>query len=94
MQGQLYMGIKKTAEGKRTYSTIKQPKAILPRGCKPSCKKNKQTLCDEFTDEDQQIIFDGVWKMDWNQKGVFISSNVDYDKPAEKKTIAEQSRRK
>ncbi|KAK6178487.1 hypothetical protein SNE40_013273 [Patella caerulea] len=94
MQGQLYKGIKKTAEGKRTYSTIKQPKAILPRGCKPSCKKNKQTHCDEFTDKDRQIIFDGVWKMDWNQKRVFISSNVDSDKPAEKTTIAEQSRRK
>ncbi|KAK6166780.1 hypothetical protein SNE40_023402 [Patella caerulea] len=85
MQGHKYMGLKKT-DGKYTYSVTKEPKRLGPRECQHSCTKNKSTKCIEFTEQDRQNVFDAFWKMDWNQKRVFVANNVDSHIPSERTT--------
>ena len=73
MQGEKYLGLKKTQDGTYSYSVERGKHQVAPRNCSKRCKN-----CPLFTEKEREDIFSRFWNnMNWEQRKVFVSAMVD-----------------
>ncbi|KAK5647883.1 hypothetical protein RI129_002775 [Pyrocoelia pectoralis] len=93
MEGKSYLGFSRLGD------KILQNKNRLARCIKPTCdstfcRKSKMRHCETFLETTRQQIFREFWEcMNWDQRKVFVCSNV-IKAPTFRKTANENSRRK
>lgn len=94
MKGESYVGFAKNESGLYKQTAAKEPRKMGPPCC---CKKGKDTKslkCSEFSESSRSEIFEMFWsQMNWDQRKVFVASNVDKITKQRTRTEAETSRR-
>lgn len=94
--GKSYWGTRKES-GSWNYRNKKEARAMKPR-CKCAQKKNNAAMkCPLITDLQRQEMFTNFWKMDWNQKKIYINTLVNTTHPHRlhnrtKPTVSRRSR--
>lgn len=75
MEGKAYTGFSKE-EGKIKQNYPRQERR-LQETCSSVCKGSKKRFCSKFSEECRNDIFQKFWQeMSWEQRKVFVSSNV------------------
>ena len=77
-QGKMYEGVRKDPVSKKNdYHNAREPRVMGPGCSSRGCEKSSLRHCSEFTPTARQEIFDYFWKMDWDQRKVYVTSIVD-----------------
>ena len=94
MKGESYTGFAKSDSGLYKQSLSKEPRRLGPPCC---CKKGKQgkvLKCSEFSEDVRSEVFRTFWsEMNWDQRKVFVASNVDKVMKQRTRTEEDTSRR-
>ena len=95
MRGQRYTGFKYNSESKKsTQDQLRHERKLKPRCNSNYCLKAKTRQCSEIPEEFRKKVFEEFWsKMTWDQRKVYVSSNVRKQVTKVKTTEAEESRR-
>lgn len=92
--GKEYKGKKKV--GRRMIEVTQSPRSIGHRchhGCNEGQIRNKGgQQCENISEEQRQTIFTDFWKMTWEQRKVYVSSQIEA-RPTKRKTTGGQSRK-
>lgn len=91
MMGEEYIGFKKDG-AKFIQNEPKPARGMGPICMSKRCFSGKAMYCPKLTEEVRSEIFKAYWKMNWQEKKMFISSMVD-KKPTTRKTKNSNSRR-
>ncbi|XP_032373999.1 uncharacterized protein LOC116690887 [Etheostoma spectabile] len=90
MEGKSYVSKRK----KDGEVVTKQPRAMGPRCTSNACKKASNRLCNEINEETRKKVFDEFWQqMDWAQRKLYVSQQVDRDPVERSRAVGAQSRR-
>ena len=96
MTGKAYEGLKKNKIMKKWEYVLKQPRAIgdRERVCGKKCKaESTVAACPQITDEQRAQLFDSYWKMNWDQRRIYIASMVTNYPPKRRRQGQQQSHR-
>ena len=96
MTGKVYEGLKKNKITKKLEYVLKQPRAIgdRERVCGKKCKaESTVAACPQITDEQRAQLFDSYWKMNWDQRRIYIASMVTNYPPKRRRQGQQQSHR-
>ena len=64
-------------EKKMKQNQIRPPRSLKPTCTISVCAKSKKRMCNKFTEEKRQCLFDKFWtKLNWDQKKIFVVSHV------------------
>ncbi|KAF2888086.1 hypothetical protein ILUMI_18087 [Ignelater luminosus] len=73
---------------------IARPQRQISQACAELCKKSQKRNCNEFPEDKRLSIFNKFWKnMDWKEKKIYVTSNIEYVATA-RNTAGKTSRRK
>ncbi|KAF1388368.1 hypothetical protein PFLUV_G00089460 [Perca fluviatilis] len=90
MEGKSYVSKRK----KDGEVVTKQPRAMGPRCTSTACKKASNRLCNEINEEARKKVFDEFWQhMNWAQRKLYVSEQVDRDPVERSRAVGAQSRR-
>lgn len=95
MRGEQYIGFKYNKESKKSsQDQVRSGRKLKPRCSSSYCLKAKNRQCSEVTEDTRVKIFEDFWsKMTWDQRKIYVSSNVRKQTTKEKTTDLEKSRR-
>ncbi|XP_029307660.1 uncharacterized protein LOC115021376 isoform X2 [Cottoperca gobio] len=90
MEGKSYVSKRK----KDGEVVTKQPRAIGARCTSNACKKASNRLCNEINEETRNKVFDDFWqRMNWAQRKLYVTEQVDRDPVERSRAVGSQSRR-
>lgn len=91
MLGEEYIGFKK--DGDKFVQNDPKPARVMGPICMSArCFSGKAMYCSKLTEEVRSEIFKAYWKMNWQEKKMYVSSMVDQI-PTSRKTKSSNSRR-
>lgn len=94
MKGESYVGFAKNELGAYKQTSSKEPRRMGPPCCCKKGREGKLLKCSELSENVRNEIFQTFWsQMNWDQRKVFVSNNVDIIKKQRTRTEAETSRR-
>ncbi|XP_074539066.1 uncharacterized protein LOC141800433 isoform X2 [Halichoeres trimaculatus] len=90
MEGKAYVS-KRKLDG---VIVTKQPRAVGPRCTSTVCKKALNRLCNEIDEDERKKVFDEFWqRMNWAQRKLYVTRQVDRDPVERSRAAGSQSRR-
>nr|XP_020496085.1 uncharacterized protein LOC109988839 [Labrus bergylta] len=90
MEGKMYASKRK----KDGEIVTKQPRTVGPRCTSSVCKKAFNRLCDEIDEDVRKKLFDEFWHgMNWPQRKLYVSGQVDCDPVERSRAVGPRSRR-
>ena len=72
---------------------MREERKLGPKCESVFCKKASNRFCDSLLEDDRKEIFQKFWKMDWEQKRLYIINMVSYGEKARFYTTSSTSRR-
>ena len=93
MTGEKYQGYQRSKNGIVTKGVPRPARQISVKCISEACKKMKNRRCSQFSDNERNTIFNNFWKqMNWDEKRVYVTSNIDY-LSKNRNSVGENSRR-
>ena len=95
MEGEAYLGYKRSKDGKVTHDTGREARKLGPQCTSQMCKNSKVRGCNLISNEKREHIFQAFWKsMTWEQRNVYILNLIDFIPTKRPGNASSESRRK
>lgn len=93
MEGKKYDGYQRSKQGVVKRGISRPERKISVTCISQACKKSKNRHCSNFSEIERITIFNSFWRyMSWEEKRVYVTSNVEYVSK-QRNSVGENSRR-
>ena len=95
MTGAQYEGLKKDKDTGKWRHVVKAPRTLADREglCGNRCTIGSDTFgCDRITDANRLELFNSYWKINWDQRRIFVASTFTCQPALRTQTANEDDR--